>query len=60
MTGGSSALKYFLDSGSRLPRTGYGVRNDEKRLIQRSYKMMSIVKPHLLRWGEFTNYAATA
>jgi hypothetical protein len=26
----------------------------EKGIIQRSYKMMSIVKPRLLRRGEFT------
>jgi recombination protein RecA len=36
LTGGSGSFKDFLDSGSGLPRTGYGVRNDEKGVIQRS------------------------
>jgi hypothetical protein len=31
LTGGSSVFKDFLDSGSGLPRTRYGVRNDGKR-----------------------------
>jgi hypothetical protein len=31
LTGGSSGFKDFLDSGSSLPRTRYGVRNDGKR-----------------------------
>ena len=32
LTGGSSDLKDFLDSGSGLPRTRYGGRNDGKRI----------------------------
>ena len=32
LTGGSSGFKDFLDSGSGLPRTRYGGRNDGKRI----------------------------
>src|SRR4030043_1508289 len=35
-----------------IPRSSRGMT--EKGIIQRSYKMMSIVKPRLLRRGEFT------
>ena len=31
LTGGSSVFKDSLDSGSSLPRTRYGVRNDAER-----------------------------
>jgi hypothetical protein len=48
MTGGSSGFKEFLDSPIKSG-------NDEKGIIQRSYKMMSVVKPRLLRRGELTN-----
>jgi hypothetical protein len=38
LTGGSSVFKDFLDSGSGLPRTGYGIRNDGKRIYSKVWR----------------------
>jgi len=49
LTGGSRG--FLMISFSWIPRPSRGMTS--KELIQRPYKMMSIVKPHLLRRGEF-------
>jgi hypothetical protein len=50
---------FIIETPSRLPLRGGGIIADKsgmtgKGIIQRSYKIMSIVKPNLIRRGDFT------
>ena len=47
-----SLAKRYKGCNIVIPRSSRGMT--AKGIIQRSYKMMSIVKPRLLRRGEFT------